>query len=359
MQRLHRAYGVAAGLVCLLASSLVGAESAAGGPKGTPAIQRVYGDDRYATAINVSRLGWVDAGAGATGAHFQAGAVVLARGDQYADALAGVPFAAVQQAPILLTEPQGLRDDVKNEIKRVLTPGKTVYILGGTTAVSDTVVKEVAGLGYQVVRFGGADRFHTALAIAQQGIKNPQRLYVVNGDDFADAMAAGPLAATGGWTPASGVPIVRGAILLTDNFRIDRDVAAYIRAHPSVAVGGHAVEAMKAAIGPAYQAFGVIESSDRYGTADNIAMGFYSATAVGVATGTGWADALTGGAYLAEIGAPLVMPDPRLVSMPSWDHLTASNADITWSLANVYVFGGPKAISPGVYDWVKRVTDAH
>jgi putative cell wall-binding protein len=286
---------------------------------------------------------------------------VLARGDQYADALSGVPFAATQQAPILLTEPAALRDDVKAEIKRVLTPGKTVYILGGLSAVSERVQKDVAGLGYQVVRFGGADRFHTALTIAQQGIKDPQQLYVANGDTFADAMAVGPLAATGGlWNPTRPEgPLVRGAILLTDDFRIDPDVAAYIVSRPNtaVAVGNHAIEAMKA-IGPVYKAFGVMGGPDRYLTADNIAMAFHGTSAVGVATGTGWADALTGGAYLAQLGAPLIMPDPRLIGDKSWDDLTANGATAMWTLQNVFVFGGPKAISSQTYDWIKRVTHA-
>ncbi|HBI55793.1 MAG TPA: hypothetical protein DDY38_03070, partial [Firmicutes bacterium] len=60
--------------------------------------------------------------------------VVLARGDDYADALAGVPLAYQLNAPILLTHTNRLITSTKDEIIRL--GANKVIILGGTGAVS-------------------------------------------------------------------------------------------------------------------------------------------------------------------------------------------------------------------------------
>ena len=64
-----------------------GSVQAAGDP-----IPRIYGGDRYETAVKVSRVGWD-----------QGSTVILTRGDDFADALAGTPLAYAKDAPILLT----------------------------------------------------------------------------------------------------------------------------------------------------------------------------------------------------------------------------------------------------------------
>lgn len=337
---------------------------------GSPSIQRISGDDRYKTAIAVSQHGWANAGATGQPGQIQAGAVVLARGDQYADALAGVPFAGTKNAPILLTEPTTLRDDVRAEIQRVLAPGGTVYVLGGTSAISAAIEQQIAGLGYAVNRFQGGDRFHTALAIAEQGFPNLKQLYVATGTDYPDALVAGPLAVSGGsYVGVTGTPAApHGALLLTNDFALDPDVAAFIRSfeashpHATVAVGGHATEALKT-IGPVYTTFNYIAGGDRYGTAQAVAEsmaagGLHLPTAIGIATGTAWPDALTGGAYCAAIGAPVFLPSPVLMANTSWNSLTANDSSGNWPIANVYVFGGIKAVDAATFAYVKRVTNA-
>ncbi len=62
--------------------------------------------------------------------------VVLARGDLFPDALSGVPLAGVYGGPLLLTPPTILLPSVLVEIKRVLAPGGTVILMGGTGALS-------------------------------------------------------------------------------------------------------------------------------------------------------------------------------------------------------------------------------
>ncbi|NUR59198.1 MAG: cell wall-binding repeat-containing protein [Catenulispora sp.] len=51
--------------------------------------------------------------------------------------------------------------------------------------------------------------------------------------------------------------------------------------------------------------------ADRYATARAVADKFPAPKAVGVATGSGFADALTGGAAMAALGQPLLLTDPK------------------------------------------------
>ncbi|MGI6366724.1 MAG: cell wall-binding repeat-containing protein [Bacillota bacterium] len=71
-------------------------------------VTRISGSDRYATAVEVSKSGWSSASV-----------VVLARGDDYADALAGVPLAYRLGAPILLVEPNRLPSVTRQELVRL------------------------------------------------------------------------------------------------------------------------------------------------------------------------------------------------------------------------------------------------
>ena len=115
-----------------------------------PAVARIFGVDRVATAVAISTTAYPSGGAGA---------VVLARADAYPDALVGAPLAASVNAPLLLTSGAALPDSTKAELQRVLAPGKTVYLLGGTASIPASVSTELAALGYAVVRYGGVDRY--------------------------------------------------------------------------------------------------------------------------------------------------------------------------------------------------------
>src|SRR5690606_29693273 len=131
----------------------------------------------------------------------EAGAVVLTRADDFPDAQAGAPLAVDRDAPILLTAPAALHPVTEAEIVRVLPEGGTVYLLGGTVALSEAVEDRLVELGFEVVRLGGVNRFATAAIIAGEGLGHPAVLLATNGGDFADSVVAGaaaPAAAAGG-----------------------------------------------------------------------------------------------------------------------------------------------------------------
>jgi hypothetical protein len=320
---------------------------------GQAVVTRESGSDRYGTGVAVSQSMWADAG-GDTSGRKRAQAVVLARGDAFPDALAGVPLAAKAQGPLLLTEPKTLPEQTLNEIRRVLPGGGTIYVLGGTSAVSNDVALKLSRLGYRITRYGGTDRYATSLQIAQQGLGNPGNVMLATGLDFADALAAGPFAA--GAASSNGTP---AAILLTDGKQMDPATAAYVAARaknstaaaPRVwAVGGPAVTAAKSLHGYVK----TFSGADRYATDAQLVQAQKGVPFVGVAVGTNFADALTGGAAAAvERGA--------LITVPST--LPATTAQLLSALAPavqaVDVFGGTAVIANATVNAITKAVGGH
>src|SRR5699024_4825261 len=164
--------------------------------------ERISGDLRYDTAVETSQAGWADADT-----------VVLARGDEYADALAGVPLAYKLDAPILLTPTKELWDATADEIDRL--GADNVVILGGKGAVSTNVEKALTDKGLNVRRIDGSDRFTTAALIAEEVAPDgTEEVAIANGMDFPDALSVASSAAK------EGTPI----LLVKDNWISDKTV---------------------------------------------------------------------------------------------------------------------------------------
>ncbi|MFD0633326.1 cell wall-binding repeat-containing protein [Catenulispora yoronensis] len=192
------------------------------------------------------------------------------------------------------------------EIKRVLAPGGIVYVLGGVNAVTPKAVAALGLPGLQVRRVSGSDRFETSLAIADE-IGNPTgNVVLATGNDFPDALSAGPLASVfGGGT---GTP---AAILLTNDRTMSPAVADYAaHAHSVAAVGGQAVAAVTGARLWNVDRGAEFAGRDRYDTAARVAGMFPAPMTVGVATGTQFADALTGAGMVAAARSPLLLTEP-------------------------------------------------
>jgi putative cell wall-binding protein len=283
------------------------------------AVNRLAGADRFATAIAASNAAFPTAGG--------AGAVVIARSDDYPDALVGTTLAAAKDAPLLFASGGTLLPTTEAEIQRVLPTGRTVYLLGGTSAIPATVATELSGLGYTVLRYAGSDRYGTALAVAD-ALSDPTTVLLATGTNYPDALAAGPAAAH-----------VGGVVLLTDGTTLTASVSAYLAAHPGkvYAVGGPAVIA--------YPSATALIGTDRYATATAVATQFFTAPAtVGIASGATFADALSGGAMVAHVGGPLVLSDPNVLSAPTSSYLITNQGSIT----TTSLFGGTAALSSAV-----------
>ena len=282
------------------------------------------GADRIDTAILISKNSFPTAGS--------ANAVVLARADLFPDALAGAPLAVAKGGPLELTSlsgPSFIDPRTVAEIQRVLTTGKTIFVLGGTAAIADNVVAQLQALGYQVIRLGGTDRFQTAVLIAQNGLNNPVNLFLANGINFPDALSAGPSAAK-----------VGGAILLTNNNLMPAFTQQYLSTRTGAtlfAMGGPAA-------GAAPQATPIV-GADRYATAVMAAQRFFTnPTAVGIASGVAFPDGLTGGAHIGKLGGPLLLTDPNALPGNVQTYLTS----IKTTLTQLFVYGGPAAVATPV-----------
>jgi hypothetical protein len=261
-----------------------------------------------------------------------AGAVVLARSDFFSDALAGGPLAAAVNGPLLITPGTPLASvidpRVLAEIQRVLPVGGTVYILGGTLALSPNIDNQLKFLGFNVIRLAGIDEYATAVLIAQQ-LGNPAVVFEATGLNYFDALSAVPAAIQTG-----------AAILLTDGNVQAPETAAYLAANPGdirYTIGG------SLAAGGADPSATNISGVDLYATSAAVASHFFpGAHLIGAATSTGFADALGGGVFMATGGrlGPLLIVNPS-APVPSEElGYLASLAPGTPG----YVFGGPLAV---------------
>ncbi len=147
-------------------------------------INRIAGGNRYDTSAKTALQAYPDG----------AKTVIIARGDDqgnFADALAASYLAGVEKAPILLTSPGSLPQEIEAAIKQL--GAQKAYVLGGELAVSQGVENKLKNLGLQVERITGQNRYATAAAIAAKGGPADTAI-VLSGFAPADSLVAGPLA---------------------------------------------------------------------------------------------------------------------------------------------------------------------
>lgn len=289
---------------------------------------RLAGPGRFETAIGISNDSYPEPGS--------ADAVVLARADVFADALAGTPLAVDRNAPLLITPSDQLLDAIADEIDRVLgrDSARSVYLLGGSAALQPAVEDAVRALGYRVRRLQGPDRFATAVVIADELGSVPAAL-ITTGLDFPDALAAGPAAA-----------VARGAILLSAGDEPTGATDGWLAAHPAVdlhAVGGPAARA--------YPNATPLVGTSRIQTAVAVAERFFDQPpAVGIARSDQFPDAMTGGAHIAALTHLARAAGPMLLtpSTDLHDDVAAYLCLRTDTVRSVFIYGGELAITPDV-----------
>lgn len=294
-------------------------------PEEPKSIDRLYGDLRYDTAIEISQEGWADG-------ELEGGTVVLARGDDFADALAGVPLAHALGSPILLVSPKdNIKKKVLDEIDRL--GAETVYVLGGTDAIGKDVDVTLENQSLNPIRLAGDTRFETAAQIADAitGGQSEEAV-VVNGMNFPDALSIAAAAAD------AGVPI-----LLTRANKIPdatQDAFDKLGVERSVVVGGTVVvndEVFKQ-LPEAVR----LSGENRYETNIEVLneVGTYQSHMY-VATGTDYADALTGAVLAAKEGTNLLFVRNK-VPQGAASFLEENEIE------ELTIFGGPNAVSDDV-----------
>ena len=228
----------------------------------------------------------------------------------------------------------------RDGILRALNPGDTVYILGGTAAISASVVAQINALGFVTVRIGGADRYATAALIATKlsSAEVVTKVYLATGVNFPDALAA-----------ASAAGSSNGVILLTDNSVVPGPTTTWLAGHPGLpmlAVGGQAAAAMRSAT--------PLTGADRYATATAVATAsFPQPTGLLLATGVAFPDALAGAAYAAQQGWALLLISPGATSVPS-EQMTYLQS-VVGGVKSVVILGGVNAMPDAAANLIVNV----
>ncbi|RQD77204.1 MAG: hypothetical protein D5R97_02925 [Candidatus Syntrophonatronum acetioxidans] len=283
-------------------------------------VERIFGADRYETAVEISKSGWEEAEW-----------IILARADDFPDALAGTPLAYHKEGPILLTGREELKSQTREEIKRLGAQG--AVILGGTAAVSDQVEEELREMNLEVERIGGEDRYETAKLVAENLLSDTQRAVIAYGEYFPDALAVAPYAARRGYP-----------VLLTQKEQVPqatREALEALKVTDTLVIGGEAViseEVFQELPAPIR-----VAGADRYETASEIIRRFdIPKDKAYVAAGTGFADALTGSVLAARNEMPVILV--RQASLPSSvRHLLDAER-----FNHFIILGGGRAVSPAV-----------
>ncbi len=141
------AAAVAASAALLLAAPTAAADE--------PDVERVEGETRIGTAVEAARTGWDEADT-----------ALLATAWDFPDALSAVALSRAEDAPLLLTDPDEVPEEVIDALDDLGVA--EVRVLGGEDTVTDDVVEQLEDLQREVERVGGESRFDTAAALAAQ-----------------------------------------------------------------------------------------------------------------------------------------------------------------------------------------------
>lgn len=278
---------------------------------------RVAGADRYGTSVASTKV-------------FAPGVPVLyvASGEKWADALSAAPAAAHQDGALLLTDPDALPTVVAAEITR-LAPRKTI-VVGSELTVSDAVYRQIDARVGDVTRTGGTDRYDTSRKIIDQAYEftpiDFYEVFLATGNNFPDALSIAPVAD-------------HTAVLLVDGAKDHLDAATHAsiaRMHPYQANLIGQTPSISAGIEQDLVSSGLVPTTERIGGANRYetsrlinerypSRGVRDTTYL--ASGEGFADALSGATAAAAEGVSISLSRPECVPAATVDSLKRAHID--------------------------------
>ena len=299
----------------------------------------LYGQNRYATMEAIVQESFGD-----TGSDY----AVVATGTNFPDALAAASLAGALDAPVVLISPKTAESAVETLEELGVS---AAYVVGGASAVSDAEVAAIEAAGIAVERLNGANRYATAIAIADEvlaigGASASDTCIVAAGGTFPDALSASPYAY---W---SGSPIY----LAKADGSVSSDVVAAIKAagyERIVVLGGTSAvsEAGYATLAATGAEVERVYGANRYSTSS--AMATWSAgegmsyDGAVIATGTAFPDALAGASLAGSNGSVLLLAAASVEKSTALTDALTDNAGVVNTL---YVLGGTSAVSQEVRD---------
>lgn len=317
-------------------------------------IERLEGATRYQTAADI-----------ATSAYPASTDVVIASGEEFADALAGAALEGSIDAPVLLVPSDLVQGSIPTAITDAIDDmgATSATFLGGQNAISSDVEDHIVNNTTVTTteRVSGPTRFETAEQIASEvagpqaglvpddvasqfGLTGDKAAFLATGLNWPDSMAGGP-----------GAFAEQHPILLTTPDSLhpaaDRGLQDF-GADVVFILGGTAVVSEDVVNELDSQGYETVRLSgaDRWETAREVADTFaddwgYGVDDVGLATGFEFADALAAAPYLGN-PAPLVLTPTSQTHTVTADFFDARECDIE----TMHVFGGQAAVESGVAD---------
>ena len=336
------AVGLLAGVSPLGATAEADSVEAAG--DADPAVEEIAGEDRWETSSRI-----------ATEAFDASDEAVIASGEDFADALAGVALAGALEAPVLLVPAEGALPAATEEALSSLGV-RSASLVGGEAAISEEMaeqVEQVTGVA-SVDRVAGEERYSTAAEVAARAEEAREApadgdrvVFLATGLDFPDTLAIAPASYAGGHP----ILLADGGDALPEPSRAALEA---LDADRVIVAGGEAV--VSAAVTEEIEGLGIevtrAAGRDRYETAVEAARlhadelgpeseGGFDVETIGVSSGTGFADALSAAPFLAREGAPLVLtPEEPTSDVQPWPFLRAVAGDVE----GLTVLGGTAAV---------------
>ena len=130
--------------------------------------ERLIGKTRYETAVEVSKLGWVQT-------------AIIVNGNSIQSALCANPFAKLKNAPILLVNNNSIENSTKAELKRLGVDN--VYIVDSGNSISSKVENEIKSLNIKINKIVGNNIYEMSTNVLKEidKIKKIENVAVVNG----------------------------------------------------------------------------------------------------------------------------------------------------------------------------------
>jgi putative cell wall-binding protein len=315
-------------------------------------VERFDGTDRYDTARLI-----------AEDTFEEADTVVIAKAEDWPDALAGNFLAGVFEAPVLLIS----QNDVQAATLEALEAlsAENVLLLGGPAAISEANEERLREEGYEVERIFGTTRYETAATIATrdfdeeddfplplppdfgQDDEGQLTAIVATGEQFADALVAGSVAFSENFpillTPSGELHPAADAAL--DELEIEHVIipggTAAVEPAVQAQIEAKEIEVTRISGGPNT---GRVETAIAFAEYAVDSFG-YSTEHLNVATADPFADALAMGPHAGTELAPLLLTAGQGETLhPALDAYLRDDCVVT----SLHIAGGVAAVSTTV-----------
>lgn len=272
----------------------------------TLTVERISGEDRYETAINVNHF-----------LEYKGKKVVLASGENFPDALSAGAYANHIHAAFLLTKKEGIPDSVQAELSRI-EPSYTA-VIGGEETIADFGSKYIQES--EVIY--GKNRYETAIEVASRmpGVK----MAYASGTDFPDALVAGPIAT--------------------------KEKMPLLLYHQDTKLGGEGIVfgGTRKISDENIREYKRISGEERYTTSIKAAEAFGDFKTLIVVSGENYADALSAMPVSKKYNAPILLTTQEGLPLPVMEYLMDKK------IKHFIIVGGEKAVSEKVEKQLQEI----